>query len=208
MGSRLRLSLDETAERNTIDGEVVGPRFFIAPELDEGGAVNVTPAADIYSLGQLIFYMLTGGNRVARENVLDSRYAHFFAKGPRHELLRLLLSKMVAPLATRYTAMDVVLRGIEQIEDWEQAAAGGLLDSRGLAATGKLQKRMAEEIQQKAAIDETRAQDIERIKNVSASVAEWLLTLLKATCAQISAGDVLIARGRHCSAAPASSRYR
>src|SRR5438132_2832703 len=40
------LSLDQTAERNTLDGEVVGPRFFIAPELDEGGAVNVTPAAD------------------------------------------------------------------------------------------------------------------------------------------------------------------
>ena len=122
------LSLDETAERITIDGEVVGPRFFIAPELDEGGTVNVTPAADIYSLGQLIFYMLTGGKRVARENVLDSRYAQFFAKGPRHELLRLLLSKMVAPLATRYTTMDVVLREIEQIEDWEQAAVGGLLD--------------------------------------------------------------------------------
>lgn len=45
------LSLDQTAGRKTLDGEVVGPRFFIAPELDEGGAVDVTPAADIYSLG-------------------------------------------------------------------------------------------------------------------------------------------------------------
>ena len=52
---------------------------------------------------------------------------------------------------------------------------------------------MAEEIQQKAAIDETRARDIERINMVNASVSEWLLTLLKATSAQISAGDVLIA---------------
>jgi serine/threonine protein kinase len=69
------LSFDSTAERNTIDGEVVGPRFFTAPELDEGGAIDVTPAADVYSLGQLIFYMLTGGKRIARENVLDSRYA-------------------------------------------------------------------------------------------------------------------------------------
>jgi serine/threonine protein kinase len=31
------LSLDDTAERNTIDGEVVGPRFLTAPELEEGG---------------------------------------------------------------------------------------------------------------------------------------------------------------------------
>ena len=187
------LSLDQMAERNTLDGEVVGPRFFIAPELDEGGTVNVTPAADIYSLGQLIFYMLTGGKRIARENVFDSRYAEFFAKGPRHELLRLLLSKMVAPFASRYAAMDVVIREIEQIENWEQTAASGLLDTRGLAATGKLQKRMAEEKQRKAAFDETRAQDIERIQNVSASLSAWLFTQLEATCAQIAAGDVLIA---------------
>jgi Protein kinase domain len=187
------LSLDQTAERNTLDGEVVGPRFFIAPELDEGGAVNVRPAADIYSLGQLIFYMLTGGKRIARENVFDSGYSEFFAKGPRHELLRLLLSKMVAPLAARYGAMDVVIREIEQIENWEQTAASGLLDTRGLAATAKLQKRIAEEMQQKAAFDETRAQDIERIQNVSASVSGWLFTQLEATRAQIAAGEVLIA---------------
>lgn len=187
------LSLDQMAERNTLDGEVVGPRFFIAPELDEGGTVNITPAADIYSLGQLIFYMLTGGKRIARENVFNSRYAEFFAKGPRHELLRLLLSKMVAPFASRYAAMDVVIREIEQIENWEQTAASGLLDTRGLAATGKLQKRMAEEKQRKAAFDETRAQDIERIQNVSASLSAWLFTQLEATCAQIAAGDVLIA---------------
>jgi hypothetical protein len=187
------LSLDQTAERNTIDGEVVGPRFFIAPELDEGGALDVTPAADIYSLGQLIFYMLTGGKRIARENVFDSRYAGFFAKGPRHKLLRLLLSKMVAPLATRYAAMDIIIREIKQIDNWEQTAASGLLDTRGLAATGKLQKRMAEEMQRKAAFDETRAQDIERIQNVSTSVSAWLFTQLEATRAQIVAGDVLIA---------------
>jgi serine/threonine protein kinase len=187
------LSLDQTAERITVDGEVVGPRFFIAPELDEGGAINVTPAADVYSLGQLIFYMLTGGKRVARENVFDPRYAEFFGKGPRHELLRLLLSKMIAPLATRYAAMDVVIREIDQIESWEQTAASGLLDTRGLAATGNLQRRTAEEMQRRAAFEDTRAQDIERIRNISASVSAWLFAQLEATRAQIAAGDVLIA---------------
>lgn len=187
------LSLDQMAERNTADGEVVGPRFFIAPELDEGGALNVAPAADIYSLGQLIFYMLTGGKRIARENVFDPRYTEFFAKGPRHELLRLLLSKMVAPLATRYAAMDVVIRELQQIENWEQTAVTGLLDTTGLAATGQLQKRMAEEMQRKANFEETRAQDVERILNVSASVSAWLFSQLDATRAQIAAGDVLIA---------------
>jgi serine/threonine protein kinase len=188
------LSLDQTAERNTPDGEIVGPRFFIAPELDEGGALNVTPAADIYSLGQLIFYMLSGGRRITRENVFDQRYAEFFAKGPRHVLLRLLLNKMVAPLATRYAKMDVVIRELEQIENWEQTAVSGLLDTRGLAAAGRLQKRAAEEIQRKATFDEVRTQDIQRIQNVSESVSAWLSTQLEATKAQIGAGDVLIVR--------------
>ncbi len=188
------LSFDRTALRNTPDGEIVGPRFFIAPELDEGAAANVTPAADIYSLGQLIFYMLSGGRRIARENVFDNRYAEFFAKGARHKLLRLLLSKMVAPLATRYTKMDVVIRELEQIADWEQTAISGLLDMRGLAATGQLQKREAEEIQRRLTFDEVRTLDIQRIYNVSASVSAWLVSLLEETKAQIGAGDVLFVR--------------
>jgi serine/threonine protein kinase len=196
------LSLDQTAERNSPDGEVVGPRFFIAPELDEGGAVNVTPAADIYSLGQLIFYMLTGGKRVARENVFDPRYAEFFARGPRHELLRLLLSKMIAPLGSRYLLMDRVNQEIKQIENWEQTAIGSLLDVRGLAATGKLQKRMAEEMERNAAFDETRAQDIKRIQAFSASVSEWLFKQLEATCALIAAGNVLVADAKPNDDAP------
>lgn len=95
------LSLDQTAERQTPDNEVVGPRFFIAPELDEVGAVTVTSAADVYSLGQLMFYMLSGGKRVTREAVLDLRYDRYFAKGQRYALFRLLLNKMIAPLASR-----------------------------------------------------------------------------------------------------------
>src|SRR5262249_17997348 len=125
------LSLDQTAERNTIDGEVIGPRFFMAPELDEGGAVNVTPAADIYSLGQLIFYMLTGGKRIPRENVFDSRYADFFAKGPRHELLRLLLSKKVrvisspAGIVTKLTTED-------------SSGTGGIVGAMGIDVHGSI----------------------------------------------------------------------
>ena len=95
------ISFDRTGERNTQDGEVVGPRFFIAPELEEGGVAVPSPAADIYSLGMLIFYMLTGGKRIARENVFAEEYGKHFAKGQRYGLLRLLLNKMVAPLDRR-----------------------------------------------------------------------------------------------------------
>jgi serine/threonine protein kinase len=187
------LSFDQTAERLTTDGEVVGPRFFISPELEEGGATKVSPAADVYSLGQLIFYMLTGRKRIARENVLDPRYADFFSKGPRHGLLRLLLSKMVAPLTARYGGMDVVIRDIEQIENWERTAATGLLDQRGLAAIEGLQKRVAEELHENATFEDARAQDIERIQNVSANVSAWLFAQLEVTRLQLAIGDVLVA---------------
>lgn len=42
-------------------GEVMGPRHFIAPELDGGGHLDVGPPADIYSLGKLIYYMTCSG---------------------------------------------------------------------------------------------------------------------------------------------------
>jgi serine/threonine protein kinase len=61
-------------ERSTETGEVVGPRGFMAPELENGGQLDVTPAADVYSLGKLIFYMFSGGIIVPRESVHDSRY--------------------------------------------------------------------------------------------------------------------------------------
>jgi hypothetical protein len=84
-----------------------------------------TPAADVYSLGQLLFYMLSGGRRAAPGNIFDTRHAELFAKGPRHELLRLLLSKMIAPIETRYGDMARVLAELEQNENWEQSARAG-----------------------------------------------------------------------------------
>ena len=49
------LLLDEP--RATEAGEAVRPWEFIAPELLGGGKLDVTPAADLYSLGKLIYYM-------------------------------------------------------------------------------------------------------------------------------------------------------
>jgi serine/threonine protein kinase len=188
------ISFDQAAERQTETGEVVGPRLFIAPELDESCVTQVTPAADVYSLGQMLFYMLSGGRRVARENIFDGRYSDVFTKGPRHELFRLLLSKMIAPIATRYKDMTQVLTELAQIENWEQNAVGGLLDTRGLEATGKLQQRMAEELQRQANFETTRDGEIKRIASVTSSVIGWITAQLEATQAQIAAGGVLDVR--------------
>ena len=47
-------------ERLTDVGETVGARFYMAPEQERGGVVDVTEAADIYALGKLLHHMLTG----------------------------------------------------------------------------------------------------------------------------------------------------
>jgi serine/threonine protein kinase len=47
--------------------EAVGPRFYMAPELEGGRSLDVTPTADIYSLGKILPFMLSGGRIFSRE---------------------------------------------------------------------------------------------------------------------------------------------
>jgi serine/threonine protein kinase len=185
------LSIDQTAERLTPDGEVVGARFFTAPELDEGGSVEVTPAADIFSLGQLLFFMLSGGKRVPYDNVLADRHASLFSVGPRHALLRLLLSKMIVRLDNRYQDMQFVIRDLEQIEHWEKSIAGGLLDAKGLEATARLQKRAAEEMERQVTFKATREGDLKLLNTAKESVMNWVELQLEAVKVQIAAGGAL-----------------
>ncbi len=188
------ISLDQTAPRNTEEGEVVGPRFFIAPELDETGPVAVSPAADIYSLGQLIFYMLSGGKRVTRQNVLDERYAEFFTKGQRYGLLRLLLSRMITPIENRYSTMERVSRDLDEIDNWEKKVSQGLLNSRALNSTVQLQQRIAEGMQRQESFDKGRQEDIARIAAVTASVIEWMVQKLEAAKVSLETGGALTVR--------------
>lgn len=54
-------------ERYTESGEAVGARYFMAPELEDGRAQDVTPAADVYSLGKLLYWLMSGGEIFNRE---------------------------------------------------------------------------------------------------------------------------------------------
>jgi serine/threonine protein kinase len=66
-GLCLHLDADE---RLTLTEEAVGARHYMAPELQDGRRDDVTLAADVYSLGKLLYFLLTGRS-FSRENHRD-----------------------------------------------------------------------------------------------------------------------------------------
>ncbi len=186
------LSFDLTAEeRHTPDGEVIGPRVFIAPELTEYGQHDVKQSADVYSLGQVIFYMLTGGRWVSGLNIHDQKYNQLFNKGRRHTLLRLLLGRMIRERESRYADMAPVIAELEEIDNWERNAAGSLLDEHGEQATGRIQKRITDALQQKADNEAVRQRERDLLNSVSESTTEWLAEVMGAQKVKLGVGGAL-----------------
>jgi len=50
----------EDGERLTLTEEAVGSRYFTAPELEDGRAGEITPRADVYSMGKILYWLMTG----------------------------------------------------------------------------------------------------------------------------------------------------
>ncbi len=47
-------------DRMTLTDEAVGPRLFVAPELEDGRAEQVSARSDVYTLGKLLYWLLKG----------------------------------------------------------------------------------------------------------------------------------------------------
>ena len=82
------LSYFESGERHTLLDEAVGLWLFIAPELEDGRVADVKPTADVYALGRLIYWVMSGKQVFSREKhrtteynlgraMLDERYELF-----------------------------------------------------------------------------------------------------------------------------------
>lgn len=70
----LGLCLISEMERITPDWEAVGPRYFMAPEAEAGRDEDADVSMDIYSLGKLFYWLLTG-TILPREKLHDRKYA-------------------------------------------------------------------------------------------------------------------------------------
>jgi serine/threonine protein kinase len=86
--------IDE-GERQTATMEQVGSRFYIPPELEEGRASEVTYASDIYSVGKVIYYLISG-QMFSRERHRESKYnLASILSNPYLELISRLLDRCV-----------------------------------------------------------------------------------------------------------------
>jgi serine/threonine protein kinase len=68
------VSYVEGGERHTLLDEAVGGRNFMAPEFEDGPTGEVTPAADVYSLGKLLYWLVSGGRVFSREKHRDGSF--------------------------------------------------------------------------------------------------------------------------------------
>lgn len=66
--------IDDGGERITLLDEAAGPRWFIAPELEDGRAENITPASDVYSLGKLLYWLISAGKIFTREKHREQNF--------------------------------------------------------------------------------------------------------------------------------------
>jgi serine/threonine protein kinase len=160
--------------RITETPEVVGPRAFMAPELEDGGKLEVTPAADIYSLGKLVYYMISDGVILPREQWHETKYRSVLAKGQRHHLLEMLLSRMVCPLDRRLQSADELLKEFAKIEDWEANAQLLPVSADAVDAIRKLQQRSMEAARITEENEEARRHEQGSRARIQTSVTAWL----------------------------------
>jgi serine/threonine protein kinase len=114
--------LDEEGVRVTATEEVVGSRFYTAPELADGRADQVRPSCDVYSLGKLLYWMLTG-KIFDREKHREDEWR--FGRGslplPEYELVNQLLDRMIAvDPSQRHQSAAVTLAAVEDLKRWQR----------------------------------------------------------------------------------------
>lgn len=66
--------VEEEGSRITLTEEAVGPRLFMVPELEDGRIHDISPKSDTYSLGKVLYWLLSGGKIFSREKHRDPKW--------------------------------------------------------------------------------------------------------------------------------------
>ena len=87
----------ENGQVHTLTDEALGSRAFAAPELDAGALGAPGRKSDIYSLGKLLYWMVTRGGFFAREDFERRLDAVPNDRGVERSYVRYFLSRTVVP---------------------------------------------------------------------------------------------------------------
>jgi serine/threonine protein kinase len=92
---------DPLTQRITATQEVVASRWFGAPEARDGRMMDVKPSADVYSLGKILYWMVSRGQVFDREEHRTPKYRlnESSSLDPNFELIDQLLDKTITSSA-------------------------------------------------------------------------------------------------------------
>jgi serine/threonine protein kinase len=158
--------------RATETGEVVGPWAFMAPELEGGGQLDVGPSADLYLVGKVIYFMISGGVVLPRESHREKAY-DLHSKAGGYELLWLLLDQLICPVERRITSAVEVVARLEEIEAWDRRPAIHVSDAARASVSKMTEADLNRESVQKENQAIRKRRDAE-FMGVAKSLGEWL----------------------------------
>src|SRR5262249_7396117 len=72
LAKRLETEADAGSPQQTQSGAILGTPSYMAPEQAEGKRQKIGPAADVYSLGAILYELLTGRPPFRAETLLDT----------------------------------------------------------------------------------------------------------------------------------------
>ena len=87
--------IDDSGNRFTLSGEAVGPINYIAPELEDGRIEDITPASDIYSLGKILYWLISGKIFSREKHRQDGYDISKDQKEPAFYIINELLDQMI-----------------------------------------------------------------------------------------------------------------
>ena len=186
----------DVPSRITQENERVGSAYFMAPELEAGGVLDVTPAADVYSVGKVIYYMITGGKVMPREKVFDVTTSDWDAKGPRHQLLRNLLGKTICSLPRRIANITEVTAELERIRTWEDTIVGSPVSIAAKSDVAGLKEAKLKADQIRERNREARSREIARVQTIAKHFCGWLEHQLEQARRELEDPDVLVVQVR------------
>jgi len=106
----------DDGNRLTLTDEAVGSRLFCPPELEGGRVDQVRPSSDIYSLGKLLYWLLTG--RVfprEQHRAPEWDLTKVFDNGAFEHINRLLDHMVVAHQGDRHSTAGIAAPGVHYV---------------------------------------------------------------------------------------------